>query len=52
VLWGEILALQPPATLREFLNAHAAEIQYLPVETKTVLQDLDTPEDYERYLPR
>jgi molybdenum cofactor cytidylyltransferase len=51
-LWEEILAMEPPATLREFLNAHAREIQYLPVVTETVLQDLDTPEDYERYIPK
>ena len=51
-LWAEIMALQPPATLHDFLNAHAEEIQYLEVETSTVLQDLDTPEDYERYRPK
>jgi molybdenum cofactor cytidylyltransferase len=51
-LWGEILSMKPPATLREFLNAHAAEIAYLDVTTETVIQDLDTPEDYERYRPK
>jgi molybdenum cofactor cytidylyltransferase len=51
-LWGEILSMTPPATLREFLNAHANEIAYLNVTTETVIQDLDTPEDYERFRPR
>jgi len=50
-LWKEIIALQPPDTLRVFLNTHASEIQYLEAGTETVLQDLDTPEDYERYRP-
>jgi len=52
VLWGEILSMTPPATLREFLNSHAAEISYLDVATESVIQDLDTPEDYERFRPR
>ena len=51
-LWGEILAMKPPSTLRDFLNNHASEIHYLPVDTETVIQDLDTPQDYERYRPR
>jgi molybdenum cofactor cytidylyltransferase len=50
-LWDEILRLEPPTSLREFLHAHAEEIQYLPVETETVLQDLDTPQDYEHFHP-
>lgn len=50
-LWEEIIALPPPATLRVFFNTHASEIQYLEVGTETVLQDLDTPEDYQRYRP-
>jgi molybdenum cofactor cytidylyltransferase len=49
--WDEILSMKPPATLRDFLNAHAQEIQYLEVATETVVQDLDTPADYERYQP-
>ena len=52
VMWGEIMALRPPNTLREFLNAHAAEIHYLPVEAGTILQDLDTPQDYKKYQPK
>ncbi|MEN9562701.1 MAG: hypothetical protein RIR73_945 [Chloroflexota bacterium] len=50
-LWEEMLGLQD-ASLREFLNAHSAEIEYVPVETPTILQDLDTPEDYLKYKPR
>jgi molybdenum cofactor cytidylyltransferase len=52
VFWGEILAMRPPATLRDFLNNHAGEIKYLAVDTETVVQDIDTPQDYERYRPQ
>ena len=47
-LWPDLLAMQPPASLKDFLNAHAALIRYLPVDTSSVLQDIDTPEDYRR----
>lgn len=50
-LWGEILALKPPQTLRDFLNHHASEIQYVNVDTSTVLADLDTPDDYKKSRP-
>lgn len=46
-LWPEILAMRPPHTMRDFLNAHAAEIVYIECGP-AVLQDLDTPEDYEK----
>ena len=45
-LWDAILAMQAPATPRDFLQAHAAEIHYLEMDTPTILLDLDTPEDY------
>jgi molybdenum cofactor cytidylyltransferase len=50
-LWTELAGLTPPATLRSFLAGHAAEIRYLEVGTPSILQDLDTPEDYQRYRP-
>jgi molybdenum cofactor cytidylyltransferase len=50
-LWGEVLALKPSETLRDFLNGHADEIQYVNMDTPTVLADLDTPEDYEKSRP-
>ena len=49
-LWEEILGLEA-ASLREFLNAHTNEIEYVNVETPTILQDIDTPEDYLKYKP-
>ncbi|MFM8320352.1 MAG: NTP transferase domain-containing protein [Chloroflexota bacterium] len=50
-LWPEALALQPPATLRQLLNAHAAAICYVTVDSASILADLDTPEDYQRARP-
>lgn len=50
-LWSEILALSPHETLRDFLNSHSKEIQYVNVPTPTILADLDTPEDYETSHP-
>lgn len=50
-LWGEILNMKENQTPRDFLNAHAADIAYVNVDTPTILQDLDTPEDYLKYKP-
>lgn len=50
-LWGEILNMKENQTPRDFLNAHAADITYVNVDTPTILQDLDTPEDYLKYKP-
>ncbi len=47
-LWQDMLALTPPATMRDFVQENAKSIHYLNVNTPTVLADLDTPEDYER----
>jgi molybdenum cofactor cytidylyltransferase len=49
-LWEEILNLQG-TSLRDFLNVHTNEIEYVNVETPSILQDLDTPEDYLKYKP-
>lgn len=50
-LWDEILDLNPPETLRNFLNSHSDQIHYLSMETPTILADLDTPEDYQKSHP-
>jgi len=48
--WDEILALRLPQTLRDFMRRNAEEIAYVNVDTDSILQDLDTPEDYERAI--
>jgi len=45
-LWDEVLALAPPATMRDFLERHERAIEYVLVEDDAVLRDLDTPADY------
>ena len=50
-LWDEILKIPIGGTSREFLNRHAQEIHYVQLDTPTILQDLDTPEEYSRSLP-
>ncbi len=46
----EILALGEDATMRDILRAHAAEIQTVPVETDSILRDMDTWREYEREI--
>jgi molybdenum cofactor cytidylyltransferase len=49
-LWEEILAL-PCATIpRQFLNMHADQMEYVAGD-ESILQDLDTPEDYASQRP-
>jgi molybdenum cofactor cytidylyltransferase len=47
--WSQILGLRPPVTLRDFLNSYQDQIDYLAVDTSSILQDLDTPEDYRHH---
>lgn len=48
-LWEELLRLDPPASPRDFLNAHAADIHYVDVDDPNILADLDTPEEYRKW---
>jgi len=50
-LWAGLLALRPPQTLRELVQAHQDKIVYVNVDTPSILQDLDTPEDYRQFKP-
>jgi molybdenum cofactor cytidylyltransferase len=50
---GEILALSgPDATLKTYTAAHADRTIDVPVDDPAILEDVDTPEDYERALKR
>lgn len=48
--WEQILALKPPLSLRDFLNAHTGDILYVEAD-QTILKDLDTPQEYQREKP-
>jgi len=50
-LWDEILNLRGTETMRDFLNRHNGKIHYVECDTPTILQDVDTPEDYLKYKP-
>jgi molybdenum cofactor cytidylyltransferase len=50
LLWPEILAFPPSTTPRQFLDAYTGQIEYVAAD-KSILQDLDTPEDYNRQRP-
>jgi molybdenum cofactor cytidylyltransferase len=50
-LWNEVLTLAPGKTMRDFLHAHKDEITYINFNSASILQDLDTPEDYARDRP-
>ncbi|MRR29500.1 nucleotidyltransferase family protein [bacterium] len=49
-LWPDLLALSPGRTMRDFLHQQQDAIHYLVVDTPTILQDIDTPEDYQKAL--
>ncbi len=51
VLWNELLNMQSSESPRDFLNSHADEIEYLVVETRSVIQDIDDPDDYLKFKP-
>ncbi len=48
-LWDELLEMKSPRTPRDFLKKHARKINYVIVDTPSVLEDLDTPEDYLKF---
>lgn len=49
-LWHKILALPISTTPRQFLNSYAGQVIYVSAD-QSILQDLDTPEDYARQRP-
>jgi molybdenum cofactor cytidylyltransferase len=51
-LWNEVLEMDSQRSPRQFLNQHAHEIEYVSVETASVLSDLDTMADYHRTRPQ
>ena len=50
-LWGEVLEMRAPESMRDFLNAHKDDIFYVELDTPSILMDLDTPADYLKYKP-
>jgi molybdenum cofactor cytidylyltransferase len=50
-LWGDLLDVKSPATLRDFLAEHQKIIHYVNVGDESILADMDTPEEYQRQKP-
>jgi molybdenum cofactor cytidylyltransferase len=50
-LWNSLLKTTSPMTLRDFLELNNKLIDYLVVDNQSVVQDMDTPDDYFRYKP-
>ena len=50
-LWDEILQMKSSQSPRDFLNLHSAEIEYVNVDTPSILADLDTYKDYLQSRP-
>ncbi len=48
--WSGILELQETQTLRDYLCRIGTEIYHVPVDTASILRDMDTPAEYRREL--
>ena len=48
--WAEVMALPQSTTPRQFINSYTGQIEYVEAD-ESILQDLDTPEDYSRQRP-
>jgi len=48
-LWDVLIDENEISTMRQFLNQFGKQIHYLNVSTASILQDLDTPEDYLKF---
>jgi molybdenum cofactor cytidylyltransferase len=51
-LWKEIMALQAPLTMRDFMRTNQEDIHYVLVDDENIIKDMDTPEDYQRLKPK
>jgi molybdenum cofactor cytidylyltransferase len=49
-LWPGLSSLSADQTMRDFIHQQQDQIHYLLVDTSSILQDMDTPEDYQRAL--
>ena len=49
--FNEIAHLNPPDTLRTFIQKNEKDIVYYLVDHPEIMADIDTPEDYTRLLP-
>ena len=51
MLIDEVLALKWDGRgMKEILEKYFDQIHYLPVDTDSILKDMDTPQDYQRLI--
>lgn len=50
-LWSELLGMHAPETSRDFLGRHSAAIHYVESNSASILEDIDTPEEYLNMRP-
>jgi molybdenum cofactor cytidylyltransferase len=50
--WRDLLELPPGSAPRDVINANASDMAYVVTDDPGVLQDMDTPEDYQAALRR
>jgi molybdenum cofactor cytidylyltransferase len=50
-LWSAVFDLGVDQTPRDFLKMHAADIAYVEMDSPSIIEDLDTPEDYLKFKP-
>ncbi|OGN75850.1 MAG: hypothetical protein A2X25_01515 [Chloroflexi bacterium GWB2_49_20] len=50
-LWSKFIQFQRPLTPRDFLDQHRTVISYIIIDNDSILQDIDTPEDYQAFKP-
>lgn len=48
--WPGLRGLYSGQTMRDFIQQHQYRIHYLVVDTPSILEDMDTPEDYQRAI--
>ncbi|MFZ3080787.1 MAG: nucleotidyltransferase family protein [Bellilinea sp.] len=50
VHWADLRDLHSGQTMRNFIQQYQKQIHYLVVDTPSILEDMDTPEDYQRAI--
>jgi molybdenum cofactor cytidylyltransferase len=50
-LWPRLCEMQPPETPRDFLHRRSGIIHHVEVDTASIFQDIDTPDDYLKSRP-
>jgi molybdenum cofactor cytidylyltransferase len=50
-LWPRLLEMRPPETPRDFLNRRSGVIHYVAVNTPSIVEDIDNPEEYLKSKP-